>query len=46
MSNRGRTFDPQSLDVFQLRAQGLFVENDNRIKGLVLRAGGDIFGGK
>ncbi len=37
---------PQRLDVFQLRPQGLFVEEDNCIKGLILGAGGDILLGQ
>ena len=37
---------PQRLDVFQLRAQGLFVEKDDRIKDLILGGGGDILLGQ
>jgi len=36
----------ERLGVFQLRAEGLFVEKDNRIHGLILGAGGGILLGR
>ena len=46
MANLGWASGPQRLDVFQLRAQGLFVEKDDRIKDLILGGGGDILLGQ
>jgi hypothetical protein len=46
VANVGWPSGPQRLDVFQLRAQGLLVEKDNCIKGLILGAGGDILLGQ
>src|SRR6266568_4190454 len=44
-ANLGWSSGSQGLDVFQIRVQGLLVEKQGRIKGLILRAGGDILFG-
>ena len=46
MASVRRSSGSQSLDVFQFHPQGLFVEKNHRIKGLILRAGGNILPGE